>query len=131
MPESSFRMRRVNEALKEVLSDAISLELKDPRIGFVTVTAVSATPDLRHAKVYISVLGPQQQKDSTLLGLRSAEGFLQGVINEELHLKRTPALQFIYDESVDQGMKIEAMLRGQERDLGIDLSLPASDEDET
>jgi ribosome-binding factor A len=129
MPESSFRMRRVNEALKEILSDAISLELKDPRIGFVTVTGVSATPDLRHAKVYLSVLGPQAQKESTLLGLRSAEGFLQGIINEELHLKRTPALQFVYDESVDRGMKIEAMLRGQERDLGVDISSPAAGTD--
>ena len=61
------------------------------------------------------------------MGLRSAEGFLQGIINEELHLKRTPALQFVYDESVDQGMKIEAMLRHQERDLGVDLSLPIED----
>lgn len=127
MPETSYRMRRVNEALKEILSDAVSVELKDPRIGFVTITAVQTTSDLRHAKVFYSVLGKDVQKDATLQGLRSAEGFLQGIINEELHLKRTPALQFIYDESVDQGMKIEAMLRDQERTLGMDLSSPAED----
>ena len=120
----------MNEALKEILSEAVSGELKDPRIGFVTITAVQATSDLKYAKVFFSVLGKGAQKDATLLGLRSAEGFLQGIINEELHLKRIPALQFVYDESVDQGMKIEAMLRHQERTLGVDLSLPAEDLEE-
>lgn len=131
MPEISHRMRRVNEALKEILSEAISGELKDPRIGFVTITAVQATSDLKYAKVFFSVLGKGVEKDATLLGLRSAEGFLQGIINEELHLKRIPALQFIYDESVDRGMKIEAMLRHQERTLGVDLSAPAEDVEDT
>ena len=131
MPEISYRMRRVNEALKEVLSEAISGELKDPRIGFVTITAVQATSDLKYAKVFFSVLGKGAQKDATLQGLRSAEGFLQGIINEELHLKRIPALQFIYDDAVDQGMKIEAMLRHQERTLGVDLSIPAEEPDDT
>jgi ribosome-binding factor A len=129
MPESSFRMRRVNEALKEILSDAISLELKDPRVGFVTVTGVSATSDLRHAKVYYSVMGDKAQRDATLQGLRSAEGFLQGIINEELHLKRTPALEFVYDESVEHGMRIETVLRDQERRLGVDLSKPPEEEE--
>lgn len=128
MPEPSFRMRRVNEALKEILSDAISLELKDPRVGFVTVTGVNATSDLRHAKVYYSVMGERAQKDATLQGLRSAEGFLQGIINEELHLKRTPALDFVFDESVEHGMRIETVLREQERRLGVDLSTPAEEE---
>jgi ribosome-binding factor A len=114
-------MRRVNEALKEILSDAIGRGLKDPRVGFVTVTGVDATSDLRRARVYISVLGRQAEKEATLQGLRSAEHFLQGVINRELHVKRVPALEFVYDTSIDQGMRISALLKSEERALGLDL----------
>ncbi|GAB4245588.1 MAG: hypothetical protein Kow00122_02360 [Thermoleophilia bacterium] len=117
-------MRRVNEALKEVLGGAIQSGLKDPRIGFVTVTAVEATTDLRHAKVFVSVLGSQHEREATLAGLRSAEGFLQGVVNQELHLKRVPALEFVYDTSIDRGMKIQALLRSEEKALGLDLAAP-------
>ncbi|HUE25915.1 MAG TPA: 30S ribosome-binding factor RbfA, partial [Solirubrobacteraceae bacterium] len=74
------RMRRVDEAVREVLSDAISKDLKDPRVGFVTVTAVKTSPDLRHARVYVSVLGEPPDRLATLEGLRSAHGFLQAVI---------------------------------------------------
>jgi len=113
-------MRRVNEALKEILSQAIADTLKDPRVGFVTVTGVDTSSDLRQAKVYVSVLGKQAEKEATLEGLRSAHGLLQGRINDELHLKRTPTLEFVYDASIDQGMKIQVMLRGQEQALGLD-----------
>lgn len=127
MREPSQRMRRVNEALKEILSETINRGLKDPRVGFVTITAVHTTSDLRHAKVYLSVLGRQGEKDATLKGLRSAEGYLQSVINQELHIKRTPALEFIYDESIDQGMRISSLIRTQERDLGLDLGEEPTD----
>ena len=108
------RMRRVDEAVREVLSDAIARDLQDPRVGFVTVTGVDTSPDLRHARVYVSVLGDASAREASLEGLRSAHGFLQGAIASQLTLKRTPALTFHYDESVDRGMRISELLdRGE------------------
>jgi ribosome-binding factor A len=107
---SSGRMRRVDEAVREVLSDAIAKDLQDPRVGFVTVTGVKTSPDLRHARVYVSVLGDTRAREASLEGLRHAHGFLQGAIAAQLSLKRTPALTFHYDESVDRGMRISALL---------------------
>ena len=104
------RMRRVDQALRAVLSDAISKDLKDPRIGFVTVTGVKTSPDLRHARVYVSVLGDERTRSATMEGLRSAHGFLQGVIASELTLKHTPTLTFEYDDSVDRGMRISKLI---------------------
>src|SRR5881397_3234832 len=100
------RMRRVDEAVREVLSDAIATDLKDPRVGFVTVTGVKTSPDLRHARVYVSVLGDEPTRQATLEGLESAHGFLQGRIASELSLKHTPTLAFQYDDSIDPGMRI-------------------------
>jgi ribosome-binding factor A len=108
MPGS--RMRRVNEAVREVLSGHITDDLKDPRIGFVTVTGVDTSTDLRHARVYVSVLGSDEQKEQALEGLRSAAGFLQSKVGEELHMKRTPTLEFHYDDSIDRGMRISELL---------------------
>jgi ribosome-binding factor A len=125
MRETSQRMRRVNEALKEILSSTIGRGLKDPRVGFVTVTGVETTSDLSRAKVYVSVFGRQEEKEATLAGLRSAEHFLQSVINRELHVKRVPALEFVYDSSIDHGMRIQALLRSEERALGLHLDEPA------
>ncbi|NLT34713.1 MAG: 30S ribosome-binding factor RbfA [Gaiellales bacterium] len=121
-------MRRVNEAVKEVLSTAVSRELKDPRVGFVTLTGVEVSSDLSHAKVFVSVFGHRSQKTATLKVLEAAHGFLQARLAAELHMRRTPELQFVYDESVDEGMKIHMMLRAQERELGIDLSQPPAEE---
>src|SRR5437763_5608224 len=104
------RMRRVDEAVRAVLSDAIASDLKDPRVGFVTVTAVKTSPDLRHATVYVSVLGDEHQRQDSLAGLRSAHGFLQRLLASELRLKHTPALTFTYDESIDRGMRISHLL---------------------
>ena len=107
---SAGRMRRVDEAVRAVLSDAISTDLKDPRVGFVTVTGVKTSPDLRHARVYVSVLGDERARAETLQGLRSAHGFLQHRVASELTLKHTPALTFEYDESVDRGMRVSRLL---------------------
>jgi ribosome-binding factor A len=104
------RMRRVNEAIREILGDAITTELKDPRIGFVTVTEVDTSPDLRAARVYISVLGSPEDRESSLAGLRSSHGVLQGKIASGMRLKRTPTLTFEYDESVDRGVRISRLL---------------------
>lgn len=104
------RIRRVNEAMRAVLSDAIATEIKDPRVGFVTVTGVKTSPDLRHARVYVSVLGDDAAREGTMEGLRSAHGFLQRRLASELTLKHTPALTFEYDDTVDRGMRISQIL---------------------
>lgn len=108
---SSYRMRRVNEALKELIATAVAQDIKDPRIGFVTLTGVDTAPDFSHAKVFVSVYGKQKEKADTLEGLRAARPYLQRLISDELDLKRTPLLEFVYDESVDRGMHIQAMLK--------------------
>ena len=92
------RMRRVNEAVREVLSEAITTELKDPRVGFVTVTAVDTSPDLRHARVFVSVLGDEQQREDSLAGLASSHGYLQSTGRLELRMKHTPQLELRYDD---------------------------------
>ncbi len=104
------RMRRVNEGIKEILGDAIATELKDPRIGFVTVTEVDTTADLSTARVYVSVLGTEEERESSLAGLRSSHGFLQGKIAGAMRMKRTPTLTFEYDDSVDRGDRISRLL---------------------
>ena len=109
------RMRRVDEAVREVLSGAITQELKDPRVGFVTVTAVETSPDLRHARVFVSVLGDEGQRERSMDGLRAAHGYLQRRLNEELRIKHTPSLDFIYDDSVDRSLRIQSLL---ERERG-------------
>lgn len=108
---ASYRVRRINEALKEIIGLALTKEVKDPRIGFVTLTGVDTAPDLSHAKVFVSVYGKQAEKDATFEGLRAARPYLQRLISDELHLKRTPTLEFVYDVSVDQGMHIQAILK--------------------
>jgi ribosome-binding factor A len=103
------RMRRVNEALREVLSETVG-ELKDPRIGFVTVTGVRASRDLRHATVYVSVLGSERKRETTLRGLESSRAMLQSRVNQELHLKRTPHLAFEYDPTVERGVRLSKLI---------------------
>ena len=110
MSAGGGRMRRVDEAVREVLGDAVSQDLKDPRVGFVTVTEVRTSPDLRHARVFVSVLGTPAEQEATLEGLRSAHGVLQAKINRELHLRRTPQLTFEYDESVERGVRMSQLI---------------------
>jgi ribosome-binding factor A len=107
---ASARMRRVDEAMRAVLSEAISKDLKDPRVGFITVTGVKTSPDLRHAHVYVSVLGDEEERAASIGALQSAGGFLQARIAHSLRLKHTPNLIFDYDESVDRGMRIVELL---------------------
>jgi ribosome-binding factor A len=102
-------MRRVNESLRQVLSQAVG-ELKDPRIGFVTVTGVDTSPDLREARVYVSVLAAERKRERTLDGLRAAHGVLQARIARELRLKRTPQLAFEYDPSVERGVRMSQLI---------------------
>jgi len=104
------RIRRVNEAVREVVSARLAEGLRDPRIGFVTVTSVDTSPDLRQARVYVSVLGDPEQRDETMAGLESAHGLLQQSVARELRLKHTPTLQFVFDESIERGMRISELL---------------------
>jgi ribosome-binding factor A len=110
------RMRRVDEAVRQVLSDAVAQDLQDPRIGFVTMTSVKTTSDLRHARVYVSVLGDDAQRAATMAGLQSAHGALQRSIARELRLKRTPTLEFLYDDTLDRAMHLEEILRREARE---------------
>jgi ribosome-binding factor A len=103
------RMRRVNEAIRETLAEAVG-ELKDPRIGFVTVTGVETSPDLRHAKVFVSVLGNERKRANTLEGLESAHGVLQSHLATELRMKRTPQLTFEYDPTVAEGVRMSQLI---------------------
>ena len=103
-------MRRINEVLREVIGSAISADLKDPRIGFVTVTSVETSPDLRAAKVFVSVLGSAEEREATLAGLSSSHGVLQSRIASETRMKRTPTLSFHYDDTIEKGMRISRLL---------------------
>ena len=104
------RMRRVDEAMREVLSDALTKDVKDPRVGFVTITDVKTSPDLRHARVYVSVLGDAAAVEASLDGLRSAHGFLQARINSELRLKRTPELRFEHDDTAERAVRLQQII---------------------
>src|SRR4029450_4139089 len=105
----SERMRRVNEAVREVISEAAG-ELKDPRIGFVTVTGVETSPDLQHARVFVSVLGSEAKRAKTLAGLTAGHGGLQGRVARELRMKRTPQLAFEYDPTVERGVRMTQLI---------------------
>ena len=112
---TSDRMRRVDEAMREVLSDAVSRGLKDPRVGFVTVTAVETSPDLRHARVYVSVLGSDDERRASLEGLSSAHGYLQRHVASELRLKHTPQLAFEEDTTALRAERVERLLQDIDR----------------
>ncbi len=118
---STGRMRRVDEAIRQVIGDAVAGDLKDPRVGFVTVTDVRTSADLRHSRVYVSVLGNQggpsneEEREASLEGLRSAHGFLQGRLAAELRLKRTPTLEFSYDETTDRAMRVDELIEEMDR----------------
>jgi ribosome-binding factor A len=108
------RMRRVDAAVREVLSDAIASDLKDPRVGFVTVTAVQTSADLRHARVFVSVLGDDAVRERSLAGLRSAHGYLQRRVAQELRIKHTPTLDFAYDDSLDRSLRVQQLLEQED-----------------
>ncbi len=96
--------------LREVIGSAIASELEDPRIGFVTVTSVDTSPDLRAARVYVSVLGSESEREATLAGLRSSHGVIQAKIAREMRIKRTPSLSFHYDETPERGVRVSRLL---------------------
>ncbi|MFT9847813.1 30S ribosome-binding factor RbfA [Aneurinibacillus sp. REN35] len=118
----NIRTNRVGEQIKKELSQIIQREIKDPRIGFVTVTGVEVSGDLSQAKVFISVLGGDEQRSDTLKALEKAKGFMRGEIGRRVRLRHTPDLLFKFDESVEYGSRIESLLheikeeKGEERE---------------
>jgi ribosome-binding factor A len=129
------RLLRINESIKAVLSSIITSEgLKDPRVGFVTVTGVETSPDLRHAKVFVSVLGGQDERDACMEALEHSRGYLQARLNTALHMKRTPQLEFHYDSTLDTALHIDALMRREEQVLGAEpheIPVPgAADQDD-
>jgi ribosome-binding factor A len=115
------RLLRINESIKEILSSVITAEgLKDPRVGFVTVTGVETTPDLRHAKVFVSVLGKQDERDACMEALEHSRGYLQSRLNAASRMKRTPQLEFQYDSTLDSALHIEELMRHEAQELGAE-----------
>jgi ribosome-binding factor A len=106
------------------LSSVITAEgLKDPRVGFVTVTGVETSPDQRYARVYVSVLGKQAEREATMRALDKSKGFLQARLNTALHMKRTPQLEFVYDSTLDNALHIEKLMKREEEVLGSEAPL--------
>ncbi|MCL6472518.1 MAG: 30S ribosome-binding factor RbfA [Firmicutes bacterium] len=105
------RAQRVGELIKKELSDIIKREIKDPRIGFVTITGVDVSPDLRHADIFISVLGSRKAKEATLEGLQSSSGFLRKELSKRIRTKHFPELKFAFDPSIEAGMRIEKIIK--------------------
>ncbi|HLO12367.1 MAG TPA: 30S ribosome-binding factor RbfA [Pseudoneobacillus sp.] len=106
----SLRANRVGEQMKKELSDIIGRKIKDPRIGFVTVTDVQVSGDLQQAKVYISVLGDEEQRENTLKGLAKAKGFIRTEVGQRIRLRKTPEIIFEWDESMEYGNRINTIL---------------------
>ena len=124
----SERMRRVNEAVRSVVAEAVR-DLKDPRIGLVTVTGVVVTPDLGEATVFVSVFGNEKVRRATLQGLASAHGVLQARINRELSLRRTPTLAFTYDDTVERGVRMTKLIDELAADLPEETGSADGDRD--
>lgn len=107
----SVRLARLRELFKEEISVILQREMKDPRIGFVSVTDVEVSPDLRHAKVFVSILGDREAKAKTMAGLASAQGFVRTELGRRIRLRRMPELLFKLDESIERGVRVQHLLR--------------------
>jgi len=106
------RSERVGELLTEVIADVLREDIRDPRITAVTITAAKVTKDLRQARIYFTILGgASENKDAVLAGLKSALGFIRARIGKQLKLRFVPAIEFFYDDSVDEAERIEKLLR--------------------
>ncbi|TJY43146.1 30S ribosome-binding factor RbfA [Cohnella pontilimi] len=108
---AKFRTGRVGEQIKKEISGIIQTELKDPRIGFTTVTGVEVTNDLSLARVYLSILGSEEQKEATLHAIGRAKGFLRSELGRRVRLRHTPEIEFRFDSSIEYGSHIEALLQ--------------------
>ncbi len=107
---SDKRVRRFSELLKQEISKIILREVKDPRIGFVSLTDVEVSGDLKHAKIYVSVYGSEQEKKETMKGLEKAQGFIRRLVGERITTYHTPELLFRYDDSIEHGVYISKLI---------------------
>lgn len=114
MTRSNYRLERVNEVIKEVLSEIVMNEVKDPRVGLVTIVSVQVTHDLSSAKVMFSVMGDEAQRVMTLKILKGASSYMRRVLIKQLDVKVAPELRWVYDDSLDRAFRIEQMLKGTE-----------------
>jgi ribosome-binding factor A len=105
-------MKRTDDLVRQIISEALLAKVQDPRIGIVTVTGVRVSPEFDTARVYVSVLGDEAARRASLDGLRSAAPFLQSLLGKEIRMRRVPRLKFVYDDSVARGFRIEEALRG-------------------
>ncbi|MFT8362643.1 MAG: 30S ribosome-binding factor RbfA [Sporolactobacillus sp.] len=113
---ANLRVHRVAEQMKKEMSDIIRNRIKDPRVGFVTVTGVDITGDLQEATVYVSVLGDKEAVEGTLAGLAKAKGFIRSEIGKRIRLRKTPEIQFKYDQSITYGNHIDQLINDLRRD---------------
>ncbi|MBD8031797.1 MULTISPECIES: 30S ribosome-binding factor RbfA [Solibacillus] len=112
----SLRSNRVGEQMKKEITEIIARKIKDPRVGFVTVTDVAVTGDLQQATVYITSLGNDRERSETLQALEKASGFIRSEVGSRIRLRRTPELAFEFDTAIEYGNKIDALLRGLHED---------------
>jgi ribosome-binding factor A len=114
------RIARLNEQTRADIAQLVAREMKDPRIaGLVSITSVDLSPDLRHAQVYVSVMGTEDDRRQTLRGLRAAAGFLRSQLAARMTTKRAPELQFALDESIERGERIMSLIREVERETAV------------
>lgn len=111
MPKQYPRAERVEQQIREVLGEAVN-ELKDPRIGFATITSVKMSPDLRNARVFVSALGTEEAREATIEAIQHAAPHLRSVVGREVRLKHLPYLEILEDQTAEQGERIEQLLRG-------------------
>lgn len=113
---TNYRLNQQESRVKKIISHLLQNEVKDPRVGFVSVTGIDLTKDLSECKVYVSMLGNDQEIEETMKALRSASGYLRKQVASRAKLRRTPALDFIYDESLSYGSKIDKILKEVKKD---------------
>lgn len=126
--QSSPRMRKVNELIREVVAESVR-DLKDPRVGFVTITGAETSPDLHHAVVFYSAMGSEEEKASTAAGLESAIPHIQRQIGSQVRMRNTPKLEFRIDPSIDEGIRISEKLRQMQTETTDDRQQTADGEE--
>ncbi|MFH1148984.1 MAG: 30S ribosome-binding factor RbfA [Actinomycetota bacterium] len=114
----SRRMDRVEEACKEELSEILQRETKDPRVGFVTITRVKVTPDLRYARVYVGIMGDEREVESTIAGLESAKGYLRARLGRHLRLKYLPEIEFVKDTVTEEALHLSEVMERTREERG-------------
>jgi ribosome-binding factor A len=128
---SGHRAERVSDALRAVIAELLAREIKDPRVGMVTLTAVEMTPDLKHARVFFSCLGDDEAHERSLAGLRSASGFIKAQATRQLKLRFAPDISFVFDPSLERAERLAVLLREDDQAMGVRVGDPPADTDAT